>query len=86
MPKNEDGSYTFRSPVLYMGATLIKLCAIVVSPVLVVQLLYSAVSCVFLLFSAYLLFGTQAVTRQYTPVDNTIVYNGLTGVIGRYEL
>lgn len=28
----------------------------------------------------------QAITRQYTPLDNTIVYNGLAGVIGRYEL
>eukprot|EP00903_Cladosiphon_okamuranus_P005691 g5653.t1 len=30
--------------------------------------------------------AVKAVTRQYTPLDNTIVYNGLTGVIGRYEL
>lgn len=33
-----------------------------------------------------LLLLSQAITRQYTPFDNTIVYNGLTGVIGRYEL
>lgn len=33
-----------------------------------------------------MLHATQAVTRQYTPMDNTIVYNGLAGLIGRYEL
>ncbi|CAM9327233.1 unnamed protein product [Scytosiphon promiscuus] len=30
--------------------------------------------------------AVKAITRQYTPLDNTIVYNGLAGVIGRYEL
>ncbi|CAN0198433.1 unnamed protein product, partial [Ectocarpus sp. 12 AP-2014] len=30
--------------------------------------------------------AVKAITRQYTPLDNTLVYNGLAGVIGRYEL
>ncbi|CAM9513780.1 unnamed protein product [Pylaiella littoralis] len=30
--------------------------------------------------------AVKAITRQYTPLDNTIVYNGLAGVVGRYEL
>lgn len=28
----------------------------------------------------------QAITHQYTPLNNTIIYNGLAGTIGRYEL
>ncbi|CAM9585090.1 unnamed protein product [Ascophyllum nodosum] len=30
--------------------------------------------------------AVKAVTHQYTPVNNTIIFNGLAAVIGRYEL
>ncbi|CAN0034095.1 unnamed protein product, partial [Choristocarpus tenellus] len=30
--------------------------------------------------------AVKAITRQYTPVNNTVIFNGLASVIGRYEL
>eukprot|EP00904_Undaria_pinnatifida_P010541 jgi/Undpi1/6617/HiC_scaffold_20.g09096.m1 len=30
--------------------------------------------------------AVKAITRQYTPLENTVIFNGLTGVMGRYDL